>query len=271
MCLNLTVYKPVNNELPRRPDEPGSTTSRGESDSKPIEQGATSMENVQNPSRSPQVKICGLTRVHEAVTCASLGADAIGFVFYPRSPRAVTLSQAKAISLALPLSVCRVGVFVNETYDTILHAAATARLQAVQLHGMESPELVEKIGAQGLMVIKALFSHREPFFSTAGNYKAAAFIVECGVGPLPGGNARAWDVSLLKAFSKDFPLVLAGGLAIDNVARAISQGQPDAVDISSGVEQRPGVKDLFKVKQFIAATQNKRLAKPNRRIFYVDQ
>ena len=229
------------------------------------------MDNIPLSSRSPQVKICGLTRADEAVACASLGADAIGFVFYPKSPRAVSLSQAKAISQALPSSVCRVGVFVNESYDTILHAADTARLQAVQLHGMESPELVEKLGVQGLRVIKALFSHREPFFSTAGYFKAAAFIVECGVGPLPGGNARAWDVSLLKTFSKDFPLVLAGGLAIDNVARAISQARPDAVDISSGVEQQPGRKDLFKVKQFIEAIQNNPLAKPNRRIFYANR
>jgi len=228
-------------------------------------------ENTENHPHAPQVKICGLTRVHEAVTCASLGADAIGLVFYPKSPRAVTLEQAKTISLALPLTVCRVGVFVNENYDTILQTAGTARLQAVQLHGMESPALVEKLGAQGLTVIKALFSHREPLFTTAGHYPAAAFIVECGVGPLPGGNAEAWDVSLIKDFAKDFPLVLAGGLTMDNVAHAINQGQPDAVDISSGVERRPGIKDLFKVKQFIAATQNNPLGKPNRRIFYDNQ
>ena len=85
--------------------------------------------------------------------------------------------------MALPPSVCRVGVFVDETFDTIMQTVRTARLQAVQLHGMESPELVEKIGAQGLMVIKALFSHREPFFTQAAKFPAAAFLVECGGAP----------------------------------------------------------------------------------------
>lgn len=216
----------------------------------------------------PQVKICGLTCVPEAVACASLGADAIGFVFYPKSPRAVMPAEARVISLALPSFVCRVGVFVDEPFDTIMQTAETARLQAVQLHGQESPSLVEKLAARGLTVIKALFSHREPFFSKATQYPAHAFLVECGVGPLPGGNARTWDFSLLKDFSKELPLVLAGGLAMDNVVQAISQTQPDAVDISSNVEQSPGKKDLDKVKQFIGTTQKARLAKPNRRIFY---
>lgn len=228
------------------------------------------MENSQIPSYLPQVKICGLTRVHEAVTCASLGADAIGFIFYPKSPRAVTVHQAKTISLAIPVSVCRVGVFVDETFDFIMHTARTAQLQVVQLHGMESPALVEKLSTRGLKVIKALFSHREPLFSTAGQFPATAFIVECGMGPLPGGNARAWDFSLIKDFAKDFPLVLAGGLTIDNAARAISQTQADAVDISSGVECAPGKKDIDKVKQFIAAIHKTRLAKQNRRIFHVN-
>lgn len=228
------------------------------------------MENSQIPSYSPQVKICGLTRVDEALACAALGAHAIGFIFYPKSPRVVTVGQARAISLELPSSVCRVGVFVDETFDTIMQVVRTTRLQAVQLHGLESPALVEKLSDQGLTVIKALFSHREPFFTTAAHYPAAAFLVEYGAGPLPGGNARTWDFSLLKNFGKEAPLVLAGGLAIDNVEQAINQCQPDAVDISSGVEFKPGKKDLTKVKEFIMVTQKSRIAIPNRRIFYVN-
>ena len=228
------------------------------------------MENAQIPSYLPQVKICGLTRIDEAVACASLGADAIGFVFYSKSPRFVTASQAREISMALPQFVCRVGVFVNETFDAILKIARGARLQAVQLHGMEPPHLVKKLGDQGLTVIKALFSHREPFFNRAAHFPAAGFLVECGLGPLPGGNARAWDFSLLKNFNKNAPFVLAGGLTIDTVGHAIDQCQPDAVDISSGVESSPGKKDLNRVKQFIKATRKTRMARPNRRIFYVD-
>lgn len=217
-----------------------------------------------------QVKICGLTQIDEAVACASLGADAIGFIFYPKSPRAVTAGQARGISMALPLSVCRVGVFVDATFDAIMQVARTALLHAVQLHGMESPALVKKLGDQGLTVIKTLFSHREPFFTQAAHFQAAAFLVECGVGPLPGGNARTWDFSLVKDFAKNAPLVLAGGLAVDNVRQAIDLCQPDAVDISSGVERSPGKKDIDQVTQFIAATRKTRLAKPNRRIFYVN-
>ena len=216
----------------------------------------------------PQIKICGLTQIDEAMTCASLGADAIGFVFYPASPRAVTADEARDISMALPVSVCRVGVFVDEDADTILQTVATARLQAVQLHGMESPELVEQIAAEGVLVIKALFSHREPIFKDAANFPAAAFLVECGEGPLPGGNARAWDFSLLKNFRETFPLVLAGGLSIANIGEAIHQSRPDAVDISSGVEREPGKKDLVKVKQFITAVRTVRMATSNRRIFH---
>ena len=227
-------------------------------------------ENAEKHLPSPQVKICGLTNVHEAVTCARLGADAIGFVFYPKSPRAVTAHQAKAISMALPSSICRVGVFVDETFDTILQTVRMARLQAVQLHGMESPAIVEELNSRGLTVIKALFSHREPLFTHAMRYPAASFLVECGVGPLPGGNARAWDFSLLKDFAKDFALVLAGGLTTDNVTQAIDLCQPDALDISSGIECAPGKKDLEKVKRFISAVQKVPSAKPNRRIFYVN-
>ena len=218
---------------------------------------------------TPQVKICGLTSIDEAVACAALGADAIGLIFYPKSPRYVTAVQAEEISRALPVSVCTVGVFVDETFDNIMRSAQTARLNAVQLHGVESPALVEKICNEGLKVIKALFSNRKPFYTEASHFPATAFLVECGDGPLPGGNARVWDFSLLKDFGKNFPLVLAGGLSVNNIIEAVVQSQPDAVDISSGVERLPGQKDLSKVKTFIKTVQRAWLAKPNRRIFYV--
>ena len=218
---------------------------------------------------TPQVKICGLTSIDEAVACAALGADAIGLIFYPKSPRYVTAVQAEEISRALPVSVCTVGVFVDETFDNIMRSAQTARLNAVQLHGVESPELVEKICNEGLKVIKVLFSNRKPLYTEAPHFPATAFLVECGGGPMPGGNARTWDFSLLKDFGKHFPLVLAGGLSVNNIIEAVVQSQPDAVDISSGVERLPGQKDLSKVKTFIKTVQRAWLAKPNRRIFYV--
>ena len=218
---------------------------------------------------TPQVKVCGLTRADEAVACVALGADAIGLIFYPKSPRYVTPAQAEEISRALPVSVCTIGVFVDETFDNIMRTARSARLNAVQLHGEESPGLVERICNEGLKVIKALFSNRKPFYTEASHFPATAFLVECGGGPLPGGNARAWDFSLLKDFGKNFPLILAGGLSVSNIIEAVDQSQPDAVDISSGLETSHGQKDLSKVKTFIKTTQKARIVNPNRRIFYV--
>lgn len=218
---------------------------------------------------APQVKVCGLTRVDEAVACVALGADAIGLIFYPKSPRYVTAAQAEEISRALPAPVDTVGVFVDETFDNILRTAQSARLNAVQLHGVESPGLVERLCNEELKVIKTLFTNRKPFYTEASHFPATAFLVECGDGSLPGGNARAWDFSLLKDFGKNFPLILAGGLSVNNIIEAVDQSQPDAVDISSGVEASPGQKDLSKVKAFIKTTQKARIVKPNRRIFYV--
>ena len=218
---------------------------------------------------TPQVKICGLTRVDEAVACVALGVDAIGLIFYPRSPRYITAAQAEELSRALPVSVCTIGVFVDETFDNILRTAQSARLNAVQLHGVESPGLVERLCNEELKVIKTLFTNRKPFYTEASHFPATAFLVECGDGSLPRGNARAWDFSLLKDFGKNFPLILAGGLSVNNIIEAVDQSQPDAVDISSGVEASPGQKDLTKVKAFIKTTQKTRIVKPNRRIFYV--
>jgi phosphoribosylanthranilate isomerase len=148
-----------------------------------------------------------------------------------------------------------------------MRTVVTAKLNAVQLHGQESPELVERICNEGLNVIKTLFTKRQPFYITASNFPATAFLVECGGGPLPGGNAKSWNYSLLKDFGKNYPLVLAGGLSKNNIIEAVVQCQPDAVDISSGVEAKPGLKDLYKVKTFIKTVQMTRTARPNRRIF----
>jgi phosphoribosylanthranilate isomerase len=167
------------------------------------------------------------------------------------------------------VSVCTVGIFVNETFDSIMRTARSAGLNAVQLHGQESPELMERICIEGLKVIKALFSKHEPLYTEASHYPGTAFLVECGDGPLPGGNAKSWDYSLLKDFGKNYPFVLAGGLSENNIIEAVVQSQPDAVDISSSVEVKPGLKDLSKVKAFIKTVQKARIVKPNRRIFNV--
>ncbi len=199
----------------------------------------------------PQVKVCGLTDVKEAVETASLGADAIGLIFFNKSPRNLSLHQAKAISSALPDDIATVGVFVNESYAGIMRIVEYCRLKAVQLHGRETPDLVKRLLKEDLKVIKALFVKREPSIHAIDNYGASAYLVECGQGALPGGNALAWNWSETRNVEKKHPLILAGGLTPGNVAEAIESGMPDAVDVSSGVEASPGKKDLSKVKSFI--------------------
>lgn len=204
----------------------------------------------------PQIKICGLTRVDEAEGCAELGVDAIGLVFFPKSPRHVSDEQALAISTAVSGKSKTVGVFVNSVYDAILQKADACRLSAVQLHGQESPDLVRRLSEAGLSVIKALFVDGTPSLSDSNRYEATAFLVECSKGPLPGGNAMAWDWGAARAFGRTHPLVLAGGLSPENVRDAVSSALPRAVDVSSGVERSPGKKDLTRVAAFIREVSN---------------
>ncbi len=220
-----------------------------------------------NPTNRVQVKICGLTTADEAVGCAALGADAIGLVFYPKSPRNLTEAQAKDIVSALPAQVKTVGVFVNETFSAIMRKVEYCGLHAVQLHGQESPELVRQLRDEHLIVIKGLYTERPPFLKEASDYDASAFLAECGKGILPGGNAMTWNWAEAKSFGEQYPLILAGGLSADNVSQAVAAGQPDAVDISSGVESAPGRKDLVKAEAFIHAVSQCRLERKARKIF----
>jgi phosphoribosylanthranilate isomerase len=199
----------------------------------------------------PQVKICGLTRTDEAVACAELGVDAIGLVFYPPSPRHVSVAVAGEITAALPAAVAKVGVFVNESLDPILETARLAGLTAVQLHGAETPALVADLKAAGLTVIKALFAAKAPGLARADTFKADAVLFEQGGGRLPGGNAETWDYALARRAALGPPLILAGGLTPDNVATAIKDAMPDAIDLSSGVEIEPGRKSKEKVKRLV--------------------
>jgi phosphoribosylanthranilate isomerase len=203
----------------------------------------------------PQIKICGLKRVDEAVQCAELGANAIGMIFYDKSPRFLSDTQAQNICKALPDSVGKIGVFVDESFDGIMEKVHRCGLTGVQLHGMEPPELIDRLIHENLLVIKGLFTQKEPNISSVFLYKASAYLVECGKGKLPGGNAMAWNWSQAFDFGIKNPFILAGGLDPKNVVQAINQCSPDAVDVSSGVEICPGHKDITKVRDFISATR----------------
>jgi phosphoribosylanthranilate isomerase/indole-3-glycerol phosphate synthase/phosphoribosylanthranilate isomerase len=210
------------------------------------------MRNTGNLMPRPLVKICGLTDPENAVQCAQEAADIIGLIFFPGSPRHVTQTRAKSVVKALPAHVPAWGVFVNETLKTILETAAACGLKGVQLHGQEPPELIHALKAHHLTVTKAVFASRSPGLNTIPMYSQSDYIlVECGLGTLPGGNARTWDYGLARKTALHHPVFLAGGLSCENIEQAVTSVAPAGVDLSSGVESAPGVKDVLKVRQLI--------------------
>ncbi len=209
-------------------------------------------------SKSPLVKICGLTDPDEAVACRALGADAIGLVFHEKSPRHLSIDQARKITGALPRDTITVGVFVNRDPGYIMERVAACNLRAVQLHGQESPEQVKALAASGVWVIKTLFARQHPGFDMARAYENVwGFLVEDGRGALPGGNARPWEWNRAGRIDADARVrrILAGGLDPDNVQQAVNSIEPDMVDVSSGVERSFGRKDLKRVAKFIQAVK----------------
>lgn len=200
-----------------------------------------------------QIKVCGLTEAKTAATCAALKIEAVGLVFYPKSPRYLSDAQAEEIAAVVNRRVAVIGVFVDEPADVILQKAQRCGLTGVQLHGRETPAEVTQLRNAGLTVIKALFQKREPSFQSISRYDPSAFLLECGRGRLPGGTARAWDWADAKAIAANAPVILAGGLTPENVGQAVRLGRPHAVDVSSGVEISPGKKDLTIIEAFVSA------------------
>lgn len=216
---------------------------------------------------SPQIKICGLTDVDQALACVDMGADAIGLVFFKKSPRNLSMEKAREICEALPESVMTTGVFVNESFDSIMEKVNTCGIRVVQLHGNESPDLVAQLRAENLPVIKVLYMESDPNITLAEDYDPSAFLVECAKGILPGGNALSWNFERVSALETNRPVLIAGGLSPDNIKDAVIKARPDGVDVSSGVEKSPGQKDLKKVEAFITAVKQTAVSEPLRRIF----
>ena len=170
------------------------------------------------------VKICGLTLVDNALDCVKACADIIGLVFYEKSPRHLSTAKAREIVRAIPENVPACGVFVNETFDTIMQTVSDCGLKIVQLHGAETPELADRLSAQNLVVTKAFFATRPPKLNDTEKYLSADFcLAEYGKGILPGGNAETWDYGQALDMAKRVRLMLAGGLNPDNVADAVSK------------------------------------------------
>lgn len=218
------------------------------------------MHNTVSARPLPLVKICGLTDPENAAACVRAGADIIGLVFYSASPRHVTRTRARTIVTSLPGHVPAWGVFVNDSLKTILDTAHTCGLKGVQLHGQESPELIRNLKTHGLTVIKAVFASRYPGLDTVETIYSQAdyLLIECGMGRLPGGNAKTWDYSRSRQLAEKYPVLIAGGLSCDNIQDALAAAVPYGVDISSGVESFPGYKDIEKVSELIRLTKGGR-------------
>jgi len=208
-----------------------------------------------------RVKICGITRFEDAQVAVSSGAHALGFVFHPASPRYISPEMAAAIISTLPPFTMAVGVFVNLPAQEVERIADRCGLHAVQLHGAESPE---ECAAHKRPVIKAF--RFDPAKGSLGlsRYGVSAVLVDTGVEGAWGGTGVPADWELLNQFLEAESeavrrqLVLAGGLAPYNVREAISLVKPFAVDVSTGVEVEPGIKDHKKIKEFMNATRNRR-------------
>jgi len=198
-------------------------------------------------------KICGITRIEDALAAAEAGADAIGFVFYAKSPRAVDVRQARAIIAELPPFVTTVGLFVNASRCELNEILEVVPLDLLQFHGDETPQACEGYHRPW---IKALRVRPGDDLEAACQLYAGArgILLDTYVAGVPGGTGEAFDWSLVPAHLSK-PIILAGGLSADNVGQAIAQVRPYAVDVSGGVEQAKGIKDAAKIEAFMQAVK----------------
>lgn len=205
------------------------------------------------------VKICGLRDAESLDVAVKAGARFTGFVFFDKSPRHVDISQAVGLAASVPMGVARVGLFVNPDDAMLQQVLADVPLDMIQLHGLESPARVAEVKAlTGLPVIKAVGVATASDLEPLWDYGLAAdmLLVDAKPSPdaeLPGGNGLAFDWRLLVGRRWLKPWLLAGGLTPLNVAEAIRLTGAQAVDVSSGVESAPGVKDARLIREFIAA------------------
>jgi phosphoribosylanthranilate isomerase len=199
-----------------------------------------------------RVKICGITSAEDAAFAVEAGADALGFVFVPGTPRYVHPDRAASIIAALPPLVAAVGVFVDQPLDEVLAVATISRLEAVQLHGEESAAYCRRLPVR---IIKALRVRGAESLAALEGYPAQAFLLDTFVEGQPGGTGVPFPWALAREAKRHGRIILSGGLRPETVAEAVRTVRPFGVDVSSGVERRPGLKDLEKVREFIVAVR----------------
>lgn len=195
-----------------------------------------------------KIKICGLTHIDDALQACACGADALGLVFYEKSPRCVTREQARAIVAALPPFVTTVGLFVNERPESIREIVDFCGLDVIQLHGDEGPDACLFPPRR---VLKALRVRGEESLAGVERFAVAALLLDAWHPDSYGGTGQLGDWKLAARLAAERPVILAGGLNPENVAEAIRQVRPYGVDVSSGVESVPGRKNPERVAAFI--------------------
>ena len=196
-----------------------------------------------------RIKICGITRVEDALAAAVAGADAIGLVFYAPSPRAVSAEQARQIISALPPFVTSVGLFVNASAQEVRAVLAEVPLDVLQFHGDEPADFCKQFGRPYLKALRVRAG--DDLNALAAQWpEASGILLDSYKAGVPGGTGEIFDWSLIPT-ERTWPLVLAGGLAAENVADAITRAAPWAVDVSGGVEQAKGIKDADKINSFV--------------------
>jgi phosphoribosylanthranilate isomerase len=195
-----------------------------------------------------KVKVCGITNEDDALQAVDAGADALGFVFYDLSPRCISYETAERIIRKLPPFVVTVGVFVNNPIRSINLAVERCGIQVVQLHGDETPDFCSGIRHQ---IVKAFRVRDIMSIENIRNYPVSGFLLDAYVPGSYGGTGLTFNWETAKLAKQYGPIILAGGLNVNNVREAVETVAPYAIDVSSGVEASPGKKDHAKVEEFI--------------------
>jgi phosphoribosylanthranilate isomerase len=212
-----------------------------------------------------KIKVCGIKNKEDALRAVSLGAWALGFIFYKKSPRYISPEVAAKIIQALPKKVVSVGVFVNETEAQISRIAKSCGLKAIQFHGDESPAFCKKF--KGVMIIKAIRIKNKADFKKANNFKTDFVLFDTYQKQLFGGTGKHFDWSLLEnRKGLKSKVILSGGLNQENIGKAISSVEAYAFDVSSGVEKRPGKKCYRLLKKFFHQAANSKFKSQNLKI-----
>jgi phosphoribosylanthranilate isomerase len=193
-----------------------------------------------------KVKVCGITRLEDALFCAEEGADALGFIFVKESPRFIKYDQAEKIINQLSPFILKIGVFLDESRDNVIRIADSIGLSAVQLHGSEAPNYTEDFP---IPVIKTFRIHNKFKYSELDNYTGCVPLLDTYSGVMHGGTGTAFNWKGIPEQLRK-RIILAGGVSADNIKSIYSEISPAAVDLSSSLESAPGIKDIQKVKNF---------------------